>query len=110
MDKEIIVKKDSIVIPCPDTVTIPRGEYNRLIIAKAQIDMILATAGENGYGCAEIVVGARHLDDFSKALASATERYNDLKRESDEAVAQLSKELDALRKNLSPDAEDTPDA
>lgn len=108
--EEIIVTKHGITIPYIDTVTIPRKEYNDLLAAKTQINMIIATAGENGYGCAEIVKGVRSLGEYSKAVANATERYNELKKERDEAVAQLSKELDALRKNLSPDAEDTPDA
>ena len=89
-----------VTITTEETVTISRSEYNKLIIAKAQIDMILATADNNGYGCTEIVKGARSLDEYSKAVADAEKRYSELAKERDEAVDNFTKEVITLKEEL----------
>ena len=103
-----------VTITTEETVTIPRSEYNKLIVAKALLDMILATAGKDGYGCSEIVKGARSLDEYSKALANAEERCDELKKKHDEAVDELTKEAimlkEELKKALAPEPEESADA
>lgn len=103
-----------VTITSEETVTIPRSEYNRLVIAKAQLDMILATAGKDGYGCSEIVKGARSLDEYGKALARAEERCDEMAKKYDENADNLTKEIatlkEELKKALSPEPEESADA
>lgn len=76
MDKVITVT----AIP-DDTVTLPRSEYNELVAAKHERDMILAVADVTGYGCSEIVKGVRRLDETTKTYSEAKQRIADLEHE-----------------------------
>ena len=72
----------TIVRVIPDeTVAIPRTEYNELITAKHERDMILATSDPSGYGCADIVKGALQLNAHMKAYKEAKQRIADLEAE-----------------------------
>ena len=99
-----------VIITAEETVTIPRSEYNRLVIAKAQLDMILSTADKDGYGCSEIVKGARSLDEYSKALTRVEERYDELAKEHDETVREAAMLKEELKKALAPEPEESADA
>lgn len=100
MNKEIIVTKDGITIPYTDTVTIPRCEYNALIAAKTQCDMILAVAGADGYGCADTVKGMRALDKYRSALTASEDRFRALQAERDEQIANMYTEIGDLKGKL----------
>lgn len=100
MSKEVVIKKDSIVIPCHDTVTIPREEYNSLIAAKAVNDLILAVADSEGYGCTEIVKGALKQDKYRGALSEALAKVAALTEENEKLSAEAAdrkSELEAKR-------------
>ena len=100
MNKEITITKDSISIPCPDTVTIPRSEYNELIAAKTICDMILSVADYNGYGCADTVKGLRNLDKYRKALTESEECIAEMVKKHDENTAALSAKVAELEVKL----------
>lgn len=100
MSEEIIIRKDDFILPHRDTVTIPRKEYNDLIAAKAVNDMILAVAGSDGYGCAEIVKGLRSLDSYRKALTASEERCYELANKHDEVTSDLMRQIAELKDQL----------
>lgn len=100
MNKEIIVSKDSITIPCVDTVTIPRCEYNDLIAAKTINDMILAVSSFDGYGCSDIVIGMRALDKYRSALSESEDRLISFQNDRDAQVAELNKAIADLKGQL----------
>lgn len=100
MNKEILVTEEEIKIPCIDTVTIPRREYNELIAAKTQCDMILAVAAADGYGCADAVKGIRALDKYRSALTESEERFRSLQAERDKQIADMFKKIDDLEGQL----------
>lgn len=100
MNKEIIESKDFITSNLIDAVTIPRREYNELIAAKIQIDMILASADESGYGCADIVKGIMRLDRYGKALSDYEKRITALMAEHAEEVNHLKGKIFILNKQL----------
>ncbi len=104
-----IVTKSGIVIHATDTVTIPRSEYNKLLAAKVQIDMILSVADKSGYGCADIVKGARSLDEYSKALTIAEEHYSELVEARDETVGELTADVERLKEALNKAASSEPE-
>ena len=89
-------KEDSL----PDSVIIPRAEYNNLIAAKAAMTMILATSDQSGYGCAEIVKGFRKIDRYCNALDEAAEKFNDLVKKHDTVVEEYERNIHDLKAQL----------
>ena len=91
----------TIVRVIPDeTVAIPRAEYNELIAAKHERDMILAAADPSGYGCAEIVKGARLLSNYQNALAASEAHIEELKKKHDKILAEYHDKVSALEAKL----------
>lgn len=91
----------TIVRVIPDeTVTIPRAEYNELIAAKHERDMILAAADPSGYGCAEIVKGARLLNSYQNALTASEAHIEELKKKHDETLTEYHGKVSDLEAKL----------
>lgn len=93
MNKEIIVSKESITIPCPDTVTIPREEYNDLIAAKTLNSVLLAVSDSSGYGCSEIVKGLQKMDKYRSALIDTRNQMEAMQKEYLDKIACLEAKL-----------------
>lgn len=92
-----------------DSVTIPRSEYNTLIAAKAATDLILATAGSDGYGCSDIIKGLFKLDKYRSALSSSEAHISDMAAEAEKLKAIIS-ELQGKIKSLTAEpAEEVPE-
>lgn len=94
------MNKETIVIPCLDTVTIPRAEYNDLIAAKAANDIILSVSDPDGYGCADIVKGLQKHDKYKRALLESEARVATMMKNHDDHVNDLLAEIGDLKAKL----------